>query len=282
MSSRPPPEFRRGHRTPCNEVAPSIATVMARKGKEPARSEPLAHEAPTTLSSEPPSSPPDSASVSSGRTLADRRAAFEQLKLAKGRAGRANAKALAASESGKKKAGPGRVSEHKARKLEAARNELDRLEAEARGDDAERLAHWNYSVEETERWNAKMEAKSATQDQGAVDHGTAAERAYARKVRALPAQAKSSELQNTVESGPPQEEGYGSHAPSNDAVDAVVEHMNSEAVTRANRSRKRAADPEAEVTYINERNRQFNDRVSRFYDRYTKEIRDNLERGTAL
>jgi pre-mRNA-splicing factor SYF2 len=47
-------------------------------------------------------------------------------------------------------------------------------------------------------------------------------------------------------------------------------------------SRHRVANPDATVDYINDRNRRFNEKVARAYDKYTVEIRQNLERGTAL
>jgi cyclophilin family peptidyl-prolyl cis-trans isomerase len=37
-----------------------------------------------------------------------------------------------------------------------------------------------------------------------------------------------------------------------------------------------------DVTYINQRNKRFNQKISRNYDKHTAEIRQNLERGTAL
>lgn len=39
---------------------------------------------------------------------------------------------------------------------------------------------------------------------------------------------------------------------------------------------------DGDVTYINKSNKVFNSKVSRYYDKYTKDIRANLERGTAL
>ncbi len=36
------------------------------------------------------------------------------------------------------------------------------------------------------------------------------------------------------------------------------------------------------VDYINERNRVYNRKLDRYFDRYTTDIRANLERGTAL
>ena len=47
-------------------------------------------------------------------------------------------------------------------------------------------------------------------------------------------------------------------------------------------SRRRMHDPDADVDYINERNKNFNKKLERFYNGYTKDIRDNLERGTAV
>jgi pre-mRNA-splicing factor SYF2 len=36
------------------------------------------------------------------------------------------------------------------------------------------------------------------------------------------------------------------------------------------------------ITYVNERNKVFNEKIARAFDKYTTEIRANLERGTAL
>ena len=47
-------------------------------------------------------------------------------------------------------------------------------------------------------------------------------------------------------------------------------------------SRRRRHDPDADIDYINERNMNFNKKLERFYGTYTKEIKDNLERGTAV
>ena len=47
-------------------------------------------------------------------------------------------------------------------------------------------------------------------------------------------------------------------------------------------SKRRQHFEEEDVSYINERNRVFNKKASRFFDEYTKEVRENLERGTAI
>ena len=47
-------------------------------------------------------------------------------------------------------------------------------------------------------------------------------------------------------------------------------------------SRKRHNEDEGDVTYINEKNKQFNQKLDRFYNKYTAEIRDSFERGTMI
>ena len=39
---------------------------------------------------------------------------------------------------------------------------------------------------------------------------------------------------------------------------------------------------EEDIDYINERNMKFNQKLARFYDPFTAEIKQNLERGTAI
>ena len=51
---------------------------------------------------------------------------------------------------------------------------------------------------------------------------------------------------------------------------------------RAKYSRRRPFDEDADIDYINERNMKFNKKLERFYGKYTAEIKQNLERGTAI
>lgn len=51
---------------------------------------------------------------------------------------------------------------------------------------------------------------------------------------------------------------------------------------RSKYSRRRAYNDDADIDYINERNAKFNKKAERFYGKYTAEIKQNLERGTAV
>lgn len=69
--------------------------------------------------------------------------------------------------------------------------------------------------------------------------------------------------------------------PSREAIDRVVTDVNKTIARREKSSRQKTINEEDDITYINERNRRFNEKIGRFYDKYTKEIKENFERGTA-
>ncbi|GAA5842392.1 hypothetical protein JCM5353_007098 [Sporobolomyces roseus] len=75
---------------------------------------------------------------------------------------------------------------------------------------------------------------------------------------------------------------YADHKPSEDEIDRVIGKLNSDLDKRQKRSRKRGDEDQGDITWINEKNRMFNKKLSRYYDEVTKETRDNFERGTAL
>lgn len=62
----------------------------------------------------------------------------------------------------------------------------------------------------------------------------------------------------------------------------MVNELDGAAARRKNFSRRRAHNDDRDVDSINERNAVFNRKVGRAFDKYTVEIRQNLERGTAL
>lgn len=76
---------------------------------------------------------------------------------------------------------------------------------------------------------------------------------------------------------------YGQAPPVAQAkLAALADDMNEAALRNAQFSRRRTFDEDKDVTYINRRNEVFNKKIERAFDSYTAEIRQNLERGTAL
>ena len=62
----------------------------------------------------------------------------------------------------------------------------------------------------------------------------------------------------------------------------LVDDIEKQIEKRKSFSRARLFDFDEEVTYINQQNMHFNKKLQRDYKDYTKEIKANIERGTAL
>ena len=62
----------------------------------------------------------------------------------------------------------------------------------------------------------------------------------------------------------------------------MVEELEERRTKSKQFSRRRQHQDSGDVNYINERNQHFNKKISRAFDKYTVEIRQNLERGTAI
>jgi hypothetical protein len=62
----------------------------------------------------------------------------------------------------------------------------------------------------------------------------------------------------------------------------IASEMKRRIEKQAKKKRERVDFEETDVSYINNRNKKFNQKISRNFDKHTAEIRQNLERGTAL
>lgn len=75
---------------------------------------------------------------------------------------------------------------------------------------------------------------------------------------------------------------HGIRQDTKEGVTRMVEDLEKQIKKRQKFSRRRMFDPDADIDFINERNRNFNKKIDRFYGKYTQEIKQNLERGTAV
>ncbi len=75
---------------------------------------------------------------------------------------------------------------------------------------------------------------------------------------------------------------YGTHKPAPEAVDKMVKDLEKQVEKRRGYSRRRAERGGTDVDFINDRNKRFNRKIDAFYGKYTTEIKQNLERGTAI
>merc|ERR1712214_125916 len=75
---------------------------------------------------------------------------------------------------------------------------------------------------------------------------------------------------------------HGVHKDTQEAIDKMAADVEAQKAKRDKFSRRRRHNPDNDIDYINERNMKFNQKCERFYGEYTKDIKDNLERGTAV
>ena len=69
---------------------------------------------------------------------------------------------------------------------------------------------------------------------------------------------------------------------SEEAKANLAADVQKQLAVRSKFSKRRHFTGDEEVTYINQRNYRFNQKIARAYDKYTQETKDALERGTAL
>lgn len=208
------------------------------------------------------------------------------------------------------------------RKRDIASHKLLKAETESRGEDFERKRAWDWTAEESERWDAKMAEKQRKRDQaGFSDYSAEAGKIYERQVgqnleekaegfgerKEAYEREKAEALDRAVRSGgleiveTPSGEliavdkdgtfystadgtQHVQNRPSKDAVDRLVADIKKAEEVRLKKRKDRGKDDESErdISYINEKNKQFNMKLARFYNKYTADIRDSFERGTAI
>ncbi|XP_065906752.1 pre-mRNA-splicing factor syf2-like [Dysidea avara] len=158
--------------------------------------------------------------------------------------------------------------------------------AEEDGEDYDRVKLWDKGADELERLQKKRKKKNP--DEGFSDYEQATFRQYQRLTKQLKPDIESYERQKE-ELGqdffPTSSSlliGKAEKTVSKSGVDRMVQDLHSQIDKRSKYSRRREFQHDADVDYINERNMRFNRKTARFYDKYTAEIKQNLERGTAL
>ncbi|KAJ8607506.1 hypothetical protein MRB53_040278 [Persea americana] len=203
------------------------------------------------------------------------------------------------------------------RKKDIAEHKLLKADTEAAGEDFERKRAWDWTIEESEKWDERLAEKARRKkDMAFQDYSHEAGKVYDRQVQRMNKEMierkedyereKRNAIEKAVKSGGLEivetEQGeliavdkdgsfystaestkFTENRPDKDAVDRLVKDIKDAEEVRLRKRRERGLrDDDGDVTYINEKNKQFNQKLARFYDKYTTEIRESFERGTAL
>lgn len=132
----------------------------------------------------------------------------------------------------------------------------------------------------------KQKKKRKVGDQGFADYETQTARQYQRLIKAMPPKdirrynSQKEAFGEEYYASNPILEGKLKDTP--EAIDRMVGDLEEQAEKRKNFSRRRMHNDEADIDYINEKNARLNKKLDRYYGEYTKEIKQNLERGTAI
>ncbi|KAF3024362.1 Pre-mRNA-splicing factor syf2 [Neopestalotiopsis sp. 37M] len=254
-----------------------------------------------------------SSSSTSTTSAADRMARFRALQ-ARAKKSSSQNLAEATKESQRLASDPGALASLQ-RKRDTASQKLAKAEAEEAGEDFERKRAWDWTVEESERWDKRLKKRAAARDNTAfADYAVEGNKAYKRQLKNMNApdmeryeKDKMAAIEKAAASGgldivetedgeliavdkdgsfysTANSTGFVDNKPDKAAVDRLVAEMRKAEENRFKKRRERMEKngDDGDVTYINEKNKQFNQKLDRFYNKYTAEIRDSFERGTMI
>lgn len=162
----------------------------------------------------------------------------------------------------------------------------ERAKAEEAGEDFDRLQALKTQADIADR-KEFIKRKKKNPDKGFSDYEAMTLRQYERLSGNIKPDMKSYEQMKEVVG---EEQFYpsantliaGSHYPTDAALDKLKDDVMAQQKKREQYHRRRMFDPDAPIDYINERNRKFNQKLDRFYNKYTEDLKGDLERGTAI
>ncbi|KAL4804460.1 SYF2 splicing factor-domain-containing protein [Aspergillus unguis] len=290
--------------------------MSPKRKSDPTSAEPLAEEKPQESSTAEPSedSAQQSADKEDNSAAAKARQRQERFKALQARAKSGNERNLkeTAAETQRLATDPALLS-NLSRKHAFASHNLLKADTEAAGEDFERKRAWDWTVDESEKWDRRVEKKQRHRDDVAFqDYTQDARKVYKRQLREMKVDLEGYEndkmaaIEKAAANGDLEivetndgemiavdkngsfystadTIGFTDSKPDRAAVDRLVADLRkAEEVRLKKRRDRRGGEDEGDVTYINEKNKQFNQKLGRFYDKYTTEIRDSFERGTMI
>lgn len=183
------------------------------------------------------------------------------------------------------------------RKHAFASHNLLKADTEAAGEDFERKRAWDWTIEESEKWDRRMEKKQRHRDDVLFqDYRQDARKVYKRQMKQLQPDLEAYErekmaaMERAAASGgleivetndgelvavdkngtfysTADSTDFVENKPDRAAVDRLVADLRKAEEVRLKKRRERRGEEEPDVTYINEKNKQFNQKLARFYNK---------------
>merc|ERR1719424_2152470 len=169
-------------------------------------------------------------------------------------------------------------------KDEAKHKKYDQIKKEGKKEtDSQKMMSTTAATAQAESEKSDKKNRNRGQYGWDVFNNEAQHRHYKKRVRRAEEDGRVG-VDEDADGADPDPLAYGQAAPPvpQAKLAALADDMNEAALRNAQFSRRRTFDEDKDVTYINRRNEVFNKKIERAFDPYTAEIRQNLERGTAL
>eukprot|EP01103_Thecamoeba_quadrilineata_P009049 TRINITY_DN18758_c0_g1_i1.p1 TRINITY_DN18758_c0_g1~~TRINITY_DN18758_c0_g1_i1.p1 ORF type:complete len:232 (-),score=59.47 TRINITY_DN18758_c0_g1_i1:8-703(-) len=217
-------------------------------------------------------------------TMDDRLQKFFELRLARNERRKQNQEAIKDEDKKEKQIS---VNEEKEKRIQNLVNKRKLEAMVVKGEYTEVRDKLLSVTAEDAEWMVKKKKKKRDED-NTVDVTSSRTHYYAFKRRMISHNVNSQEYQEAKES---QKDFYRDannlnygQAPivPEENVDRMIDELDKTIQRRKSFNRRRTFFEEADIDYINERNRVFNKKIARAFDKYTTEIKQNLERGTAI
>lgn len=230
---------------------------------------------------EPPAVP--SSSTSSASKNAERMARLRKLHTARNEARTQNHQEVIAEDARNKL--PSNWEARKSRAEWIVADDKAREEAKQKGVDYDRIKLLGVSALDAEKVDRKKSKKNP--DIGFSDYEAQTARQYNRLIKNMPARDmvkydEQKRKQGDAFYGGPNAILHGLHKDTPTGIDNMVKDLDQQIQKRKKFSRRRTHNDDADIDYINEKNARFNKKLERFYGEHTSEIKQNLERGTAI
>lgn len=135
-------------------------------------------------------------------------------------------------------------------KQERSREELEKIRALERGEDYQRRKAWDYTIEENEKWDAKLERRAQNRENaGFKNYSQMAEQAYNKEISQITVDKDRYKLQKA-------KDGHGTsgvdfhNKPSKEAVDTLVSTLKTGDSRRMKKKSKEEEDTDSYSEYI--------------------------------
>ncbi|KAL7946293.1 SYF2 splicing factor domain-containing protein [Trichoderma barbatum] len=309
----PPAKKRRTRATAAAIEAEKAQETKAEEPKtEDSKAEESNLEEPQPVETVPEPAPAEKEEADAASKAQDRMARFKALQARAKKSSETNFKE-ATLESQRLSTNPSELTALH-RRHAIASHKLLKADTEEAGEDFERKRAWDWTVDESEKWDKRMKKKGAHRDNNAFqDYHQEANKSYKRQLRNINTdlekyeKQKMAAIEKAAASGGldivETEDGeliavdkdgtfystadstsFTQNKPDKEAIDRLVKDLQRAEDVRLKKRKERMAQngDDGDVTYINEKNKQFNQKLSRFYNKYTAEIRDSFERGTMI